>query len=82
MLQLKVIDSKNSHCSWYSVTVGGYCEWMVNLSAGDKIYNCFEELQQDLTRRCNSQNPYTEFVFTPGNNLPNTIYYQVSIGLH
>ncbi|XP_067933767.1 protein Skeletor, isoforms B/C-like isoform X1 [Watersipora subatra] len=57
--------------------VGDYCEWKFNIEAEDKIYQCFEELQKDLYLECvNDSIGYTEFVFTPGSQHPDTIYYQ------
>ncbi|XP_067929644.1 protein Skeletor, isoforms B/C-like isoform X1 [Watersipora subatra] len=57
--------------------VGDYCEWKLNLDAEEKIYQCFEELKEDLFLDCvNEPTSYTEFVFTPSSDHPSILYYQ------
>ena len=68
------------HISSLYLIVGSYCEWKINLTVEERVYNCFEELQEDLFLDCDNNNTeYTEFIFTPNASHPDTLYYQVNI---
>lgn len=70
---------------FYPHPVGGYCEWKLTTDAikavaGGKIYQCFDDFRQDLYLDC-TDNPhgFGIFKFTPDENTPDEIYYQVSV---
>jgi len=62
-------------------TVGRYCEYM-NV-AGDRSneFTSFEQYMGTLTLECDDGQPGT-FTWTPDENTPDTVYYQVNWNHH
>ena len=64
---------------------GVYCEWKPTMQSivaaqNGAVAACFEEYKMDLQLKCNDDNRnYTDFLFTPGSDTPETIFYQVNL---